>query len=96
MATVKVKTFAEFVEMINLPADELSDLDVFAKFVFMCCEDVKPYALQCHEADQDMLLNGAELYRWGMDRIAGCMEKNEWPGYPETINPISLPAWMLT
>ena len=96
MATGKVKTFDEFVEMLNLPADELAELDIFAKFIFMCCEDVAPYAVQCHEADQDMLINGSELYRWGVDRIADCTKKNKWPGYPETVNPISLPPWMLT
>ena len=39
---------------------------------------------------------GAELRRQNMQTISDCMAINEWPGYSQGIEPLSLPKWALS
>ena len=42
------------------------------------------------------MAHGAELRRQNMRMIADCRAINEWPGYSNTIEPLSLPKWAFT
>ena len=64
-----------------------------SSFVFAAYEKTSPYCCALYEADAGMIAIGdAEVDR--LLRIyADSVAADEWPGYPQTIQPISLPAW---
>lgn len=46
-----------------------------------------------YEAHEDVLLAGANAYRWALDEWAKCEKEGVWPGYNGDI--INLPRWAL-
>jgi len=66
------------------------------RFVFIAVEKTYPYAVGVYQLDADAMAHGAELRRQNMRMIADCRAINEWPGYSNTIEPLSLPKWAFT
>lgn len=64
-------------------------------FMFAVFEKKAPYACAIYYADADMLELGRREYRKNLQTYADCMNRNDWPGYPSEILPISLPVWVL-
>jgi hypothetical protein len=64
-----------------------------AGFIFGAWETFFPFEVAYHLADEAMIERGREENRKYLNLYAECRRNNEWPGYPETINPISLPPW---
>lgn len=64
-------------------------------FVFMAVEKSRPHAVGLYYADDDMLAVGRKEYRRLLAQYAECKRTGVWPGYGSTIEPISLPLWML-
>jgi exodeoxyribonuclease VIII len=65
------------------------------RFVFIAVEKSFPYACAVYELDVDAMLAGENARRRDLSVIADCMAISEWPGYGNTIQPLSLPSWAL-
>jgi len=66
------------------------------RFVFIAVEKTYPYAVGVYQLDAEAMTAGAELRRQNMQTISDCMAINEWPGYSQGIEPLSLPKWALS
>lgn len=72
-----------------------------AHHVFLVVEKEPPFAFRTfamdrESADERMVPSwelGRRSYRRLLDLYAHCMESGEWPGYPATTEPISIPGW---
>ena len=66
------------------------------RFVFIAVEKTYPYAVGVYELDEAAALYGETERRNNLQTIADCRAISEWPGYGNTIQSLSLPAWALT
>lgn len=62
-------------------------------FIIIAVEKEPPYAVAVYHFDDAMIYCGEEELKILMDRMKECKEKDEWPGYQDEIQPISLPEW---
>jgi len=65
------------------------------RFVFIAVEKTYPYAVGVYELDAAAALHGEAERRNNLQTIADCRAIAEWPGYGNTIQPLSLPNWAL-
>jgi len=65
------------------------------RFVFIAVEKTYPYAVGVYELDETAALHGEAERRNNLQTIADCRAIAEWPGYGNTIQPLSLPNWAL-
>jgi exodeoxyribonuclease VIII len=65
------------------------------RFVFIAVEKTYPYAVGVYELDETAALHGSTERRSNLQTIADCRAISEWPGYGNTIQPLSLPNWAL-
>ncbi len=73
----------------------LAGLHGAERFVFIAVEKTAPYAVAVYELDAAAMAAGDELRQRDMRVIADCQAISEWPGYGDTIQPLSLPLWAL-
>jgi exodeoxyribonuclease VIII len=66
------------------------------RFVFIAVEKTYPYAVGVYELDETAALHGEAERRNNLQTIADCRAIAEWPGYGNTIQPLSLPNWALS
>lgn len=64
-------------------------------FVFAAVETNYPFAASATMLDEEALAVGANEYRRALDIYAECLRTNAWPGYPQSIGVMSLPAWAM-
>lgn len=64
-------------------------------FVFLVVEKTPPFAVAVYELDSSAVDRGYELASRDLETLAACMKTDRWPGYPETIQKLSLPKWAL-
>lgn len=62
-------------------------------FVFIAVEKSQPYLLALYVADQSMLELGHATFRRELNEFAECKKTGEFPGYPNSIQSISLPSY---
>jgi hypothetical protein len=74
-------------------AQTLGLADEQAAFVFVCQEKEPPYLVTVVQLDEVALYVARERNRRAMETYAACVEADYWPGYPDDIHTISLPAW---
>lgn len=74
---------------------ELLGLAVAPRFLFVVVEKEPPYLVSVTEFDTNAIDEAARLNRQAIDTYARCVERNEWPHYPNTedIVMMSLPPW---
>jgi len=65
------------------------------RFVFIAVEKTYPYAVGVYELDATAMNVGYALRRNNLQTIADCRAINEWPGYSQGIQNLSLPKWAL-
>jgi len=64
-------------------------------FVFVAVESTYPYLCASYVLD-DLARESARLKnRAALRRYAECNKTNQWPGYEQSIQPLSLPKWAL-
>jgi exodeoxyribonuclease VIII len=63
------------------------------RFIFIAVEKNYPFAVGVYELDDDAKQHGQALRQQNLQQLADCHLINEWPGYSETIEPLSLPRW---
>ncbi len=64
-------------------------------FIHVAVEKDPPYLSACYMLDQATIDFGRSEYKRGSRLYKQCLEMDDWPGYPETIQTISLPDWYL-
>ena len=64
------------------------------RFLFIVVEKRKPHFVAVYEADEMMRDLGRAEYQLDLAKYQECVRSNNWPGYTDTIEPISLPSWM--
>ena len=74
----------------------LTGLHGAERFVFIAVEKTAPYAVAVYELDAAAMAAGNELRQRDMRVIADCQATNEWPGYGDDCQTLSLPSWALT
>ena len=62
-------------------------------FVFLAVEKKAPYAVGVYVLDPESIELGRLQYRADLNRYAECKAANQWPGYGDKIQTISLPKW---
>lgn len=62
-------------------------------FAFIVYESTAPYAAAYYYADQEMITIGRRENRILLRSYADCLASGKWPGFPEELREISLPAW---
>ena len=62
-------------------------------FAILAVEKKPPYECQVFEVHGEVIEAGEKEMRPLLRRYAECLEKNEWPGYPDKAIPVSLPPW---
>ena len=65
------------------------------RFIHIACEKEPPYAVAVYELDALSLAVGGEQWRRGIEVIREAQVSGRWTGYPEGVQQLSLPAWML-
>lgn len=72
---------------------ESAGLGKINAFIFVVVEKKPPYAVRCWYATPNMLKIGRKKYQANLETIAECIANDNWPAYPDTIDPISVPEW---
>lgn len=62
-------------------------------FAWLVQEKSRPYETAIYSAGDDLIEYGRRQYRPMVDLWAQCMERSEWPGYPQIVQALALPAW---
>lgn len=62
-------------------------------FVFVAVETEAPFGIGCYELGGDDVALGRTLYRKALRVYAECVATDTWPGYPEEVRVLELPAW---
>lgn len=65
------------------------------RFIFIAVEKTFPFAVAAYELDAAAMAAGDAERRVNLQTIADCQAINEWPGYGNTIQPLSLPNWAM-
>ena len=63
-------------------------------FDFVVAEKAAPYAVAVYSLDREALALGQRQVERARRTLAGCLRRNEWPGYPQSIKTLQLPAWV--
>lgn len=74
-------------------AHYLAGLHGAERFVFVAVEKSYPHAVAVYELDPASLELGRTTRDNALDVLAGCQAAGVWPGYGDTLQTISLPAW---
>jgi exodeoxyribonuclease VIII len=62
-------------------------------FVFIAVEKKPPYAVGVYVLDEESMALGAAKYRANLNTYAECLANDNWPGYGDKVQTISVPAW---
>lgn len=62
-------------------------------FVFIAVEKKAPYAVGVYVLDAESVDLGRAQYRADLNRYAECLRTDNWPGYGDKIQTISVPGW---
>lgn len=64
-----------------------------ARFIFIVVEKSYPFQTAVYELDAEASAIGEEQRRRAMQRIATCRNQDQWPGYGDNVQTLSLPRW---
>ena len=62
-------------------------------FVFACVESEPPYAAAAYMLPDEVLDKARVTIRRLLAQYAECLAADEWPGYSQDIQLLTLPAW---
>lgn len=63
------------------------------EFKLLAQEKTKPYLTSIHEFDAEAIAAGDDIVSAGARLFAQCTDFDEWPGYGDQTNQMSLPRW---
>lgn len=62
----------------------------------ICCEAQEPFRVAVHQPDMNSVeIVGFPVVNTAMAQLATCYERNEWPGLPNAVLPVSLSPWKM-
>jgi len=76
--------YIEIGRMLGLPVDG---------FVWIFVENKAPFSCRYVQADNEMLEIGRQEFYACLGKYKECLESDQWPGYSENVEVISMPAW---
>lgn len=62
-------------------------------FLLVAVEKSPPHGVRVYMCSADMIVTGRQLYLKLLGRHAECVAAGEWPGYPDEVESLELPAW---
>lgn len=62
-------------------------------FMWLAQEKEAPYATAYYAAAADFIEFGRQKYRRLLGLLGDCAANDNWPGYPQTVQALELPAW---
>lgn len=62
-------------------------------FIFVAVEKEPPYLVAAYQPTHDVLMYGADRANLARQMFRDCIESGQWPGYPDEIEPLTLPRW---
>jgi hypothetical protein len=62
-------------------------------YILIVMEKEPPYEIVVRQMGEASISKGRDEYRAHLREYAKCRATNEWPGYPQRIEQIDLPAW---
>ncbi len=62
-------------------------------FVFIVVESTPPHGVSCFLASAELIGAGDTLFGELLDTYKACTKQGEWPGYPDELRMLDLPAW---
>ena len=62
-------------------------------FCWLVQESSSPWATAWYSAGDDLIEHGDREVERLLALYADCAARDRWPGYPETVAPIAMPAW---
>lgn len=65
----------------------------FKNFIWICLDKQKPYDVAIYTPDEGTLDFGQKMFEKNLRELAHCFDKDKWPGFPNSIQSIALPAW---
>jgi hypothetical protein len=65
-------------------------------FIFIVVEKDPPYLTALYELDATAKAEGQAIYKECIKMYRQCTNEDEWPGYPEAVQQLSLPNWAVT
>lgn len=71
------------------------DLPEQRYFVFIAIEKKPPYNVGAYVLDDDSVSVGRAEYRGNLQTYAACRQNDEWPGFADAIETVSLPEWYI-
>lgn len=73
--------------------DALATCTVDAPRFYFVAVEKDSGLVSVHQATDDFIAAGREAYRKAMDQFAEAWHTGIWPGYPEEIHALDVPAW---
>lgn len=70
-----------------------ADLDVDPEFLIVAVEKTPPYGIACYCVEPETLQKGRDEYKRLLTIYDACIQSGNWPGYPPSILPLTLPPW---
>lgn len=80
---------AFYMQGINL----LKEFDGINQFVFVCVENKAPYSVAIYELHREAMGLGSIRCQEMLEIFKKCSKTKSWPGYPNEIQELTLPAW---
>ncbi len=62
-------------------------------YLLLAVEKEPPYGIGCYMLIDEVIELGRRENRALVQKFAECVKSEQWPGYPETIQPIGVPVW---
>lgn len=62
-------------------------------FLFVVVDKNPPHLVSVVTLDDEAIAYGQRQMRRAINTYAECVEKNDWPGWPDNVHTISLPRW---
>lgn len=64
-------------------------------FAFIAAESEPPHGVACYSLPGAAILAGAHSMNRALERYAAALAAGEWPGYPSTVESLTLPKWAM-
>lgn len=62
-------------------------------FLFVVVETDAPFGVAIYQLEADFIEAGRRAYRRDLSGYLACKQTGDWPGYPQEIQTLTMPAW---